>query len=124
MLLVRRRLLAGRAVGTTVTWDCGYAQPLPTMQYTGSSFAQPLTDLFSPVLRTETHLHGPDSYFPGQGRFGSHTADVVNHDFLAPAVRYIAGVLRRLTRIQNGIVQVYVLYIAITLVVLLIGGLL
>ena len=31
----------------TVTWDCGYAQPTPRMQYTASSFAQPLTDLFA-----------------------------------------------------------------------------
>ena len=51
--IIRWQLLAGR-VTQTVTWDCGYARPTARMQYTASSFAQPLTGLFRTFLRTRT----------------------------------------------------------------------
>ena len=37
----------------SVTWGCGYARPTARMQYTASSFAQPLTDLFRLLLGTQ-----------------------------------------------------------------------
>lgn len=44
LAMLRWRLLHKREVVTNVTWDCGYAAPTARMQYTASSFAQPLTD--------------------------------------------------------------------------------
>lgn len=123
VLAWRRHLLAGREVGATVTWDCGYAGPTERMQYTGSSFAQPLVDLFHPVLQTETHVRGVDGYFPVGARFTSHTGDLFLRRFFQPLFHGIGAGLGRLTAFQNGVVQAYVLYITITLVVLLIGGL-
>ena len=52
LFLIRRRLPRGREETATGTWDCGYARPTARMQYTASSFAQPLTDLFQIFLRT------------------------------------------------------------------------
>ena len=56
--LVRRGLLASRRVDESVTWGCGYPQPTARMQYTASSFAQPLTDLFRPLLGTRKKVVG------------------------------------------------------------------
>ncbi|MBF0547478.1 MAG: hydrogenase [Candidatus Riflebacteria bacterium] len=117
----RKYLLQNRKIEQTVTWDCGYAQPLPSMQYTGSSFAQPLTDLFFPFLKTETHLKGVDGYFPKEATFSTHTSDIFQDSWFKPAFRRISLLLHRFTWIQNGVVQVYVLYITITLTVLLIS---
>ncbi|HNW36052.1 MAG TPA: proton-conducting transporter membrane subunit [Candidatus Ozemobacteraceae bacterium] len=124
VLAWRRHLLSGREIGRTGTWDCGYAQPAVNMQYTGSSFAQPLVDLFQPVLKTETHLGGVDGYFPRHATFSSHTADLFMERLFGPIFRGIAAVLHRVIALQSGVVQAYVLYITITLVILLIGGLL
>ena len=123
ILALRYNLLANRQIGKTVTWDCGYAQPSATMQYTGSSFAQPLTELFSPVLRTETQLKDFNGLFPKTTTFLSHTDDLFLKSLFRPVFRIIAGLFQRISLIQNGVVQVYVLHISVTLVILLIVGL-
>lgn len=121
VLLLRQRLMSNRTIRNGLTWDCGYAQPAVSMQYTGSSFAQPLTELFHPFLQTEVQLSGVDGFFPRKASFLTHTLDLFQEKLFKPIFSTVAAVLHRFTWIQNGIVQLYVLYISLTLVVLLIG---
>jgi NADH:ubiquinone oxidoreductase subunit 5 (subunit L)/multisubunit Na+/H+ antiporter MnhA subunit len=117
---VRRRLLAGREIGAAGTWDCGYARPTARMQYTASSFAQPLTALFGSLLRAEEHTDAPAGLFPARARFASHTPDVFEARLFAPLFRAGRAGLGRLRWLQQGTVQLYVLYIALGLLALLI----
>ena len=117
---LRRRLLAKRSVQTAVTWDCGYAQPSARMQYTASSFAQPLTELFAPVLRTRRNLTQPTKIFPHSSSLATETPDVADEMVYRPVFAGIDGVLARLRWLQHGNVHLYVLYIALTLLVLLV----
>jgi hydrogenase-4 component B len=116
LALLRRRLLAGRGVEAAVTWDCGYARPSARMQYTASSFAQPLTDLFGLVLRTDRRLHAPGGLFPRDASFHSHTPDAFQETVFAPAFAGLERCLDRLRILQQGRIQLYVLYIVLTLV--------
>ena len=68
LMLLRRGLLASRRVEQGTTWGCGYAQPTPRMQYTASSFAQPLMDLFRPLLGTKKKVVPPRGFFPWKPR--------------------------------------------------------
>jgi hydrogenase-4 component B len=120
LFLLRRSLLRRREVRSATTWDCGYLAPSPRMQYTASSFAQPLVDLFSPVLRTKKVLTSPAGLFPTRGAFASDTADVVTERVLRPLFNRIGAALAGWRFLQQGRVQVYVLYIAVTLIVLLV----
>lgn len=122
-VLLRLRLLRDRQIGETVTWGCGYDKPAATMQYTGSSFAQPLTELFHTVLQTSSHVKGVEGYFPGQASFKSHTDDLFEAKMFSPFFRFVAHNLHRIVWIQNGVVQLSVLFIAVTLLMLLIVGL-
>jgi NADH:ubiquinone oxidoreductase subunit 5 (subunit L)/multisubunit Na+/H+ antiporter MnhA subunit len=63
LVWARRRLLTGRPQTVVVTWDCGYVKPSARMQYTSSSFAQPLVDLFA-LSCALTHLEAPTGLFP------------------------------------------------------------
>jgi hypothetical protein len=119
LALVRRRLLANRCVSNSVTWDCGYARPMPRMQYTASSFAQPLLSFFQVLLRTHTSLVPPAGYFPATASLSTHTDDVCREKMYRPAFAGIAWTLSRLRWLQHGRVQIYVLYIALTLFALL-----
>jgi hypothetical protein len=119
LALLRRRLLAGRAVEETVTWDCGYAAPSPRMQYTASSFAQPLTFLFRTLLGTHTRGGSPAGAFPGPVIFATHTPDRVREMLFAPAFRLVEALLGRLRVLQHGRIQLYVLSIVLTLIVLI-----
>ncbi|MGD0138835.1 MAG: proton-conducting transporter membrane subunit [Tepidisphaeraceae bacterium] len=117
---LRRRLLAGRKVAQTVTWDCGYAQPSARMQYTASSFAQPLMTLFAPLLRTRRTLAAPEGYFPSSASLTTATPDAARIAVFEPAFSGVGWVLARLRWLQHGRIQLYVLYIALTLLVLLV----
>lgn len=120
LALLRRRLLATRSVQTTVTWDCGYARPTARMQYTASSFAQPLTGLFAPVLRTRRRLSLPQGVLPREAALATETPDVAREKVYRPVFAGIDSVLARCRWLQHGNVHLYVLYIALTLLVLLI----
>ncbi|MGD0389186.1 MAG: proton-conducting transporter membrane subunit [Tepidisphaeraceae bacterium] len=117
---LRRRLLAGRSVAQSVTWDCGYAQPSARMQYTASSFAQPLMTLFAPLLRTRRTLAAPEGYFPRAASLTTATPDAARIALYEPAFSGVAWMLARLRWLQHGRIQLYVLYIALTLLVLLV----
>ena len=117
---LRHRLLAKRNVQTAVTWDCGYAHPTARMQYTASSFAQPLTELFTPVLRTRRRFTPPAGLFPQSSSLATETPDVAREVVYRPVFAGIDSVLARWRWLQHGKVHLYVLYIALTLLVLLI----
>lgn len=118
--VARRRLLAGREVTEAGTWDCGYLKPDARMQYTASSFNQPLTKLVHGVLGTKERSSAPKGLFPKTAFFGSDTADVFKERLFKPVLLAVEAAIARLRWLQHGRLQLYVLYIAVTLLVLLI----
>jgi formate hydrogenlyase subunit 3/multisubunit Na+/H+ antiporter MnhD subunit len=117
---VRHQLLSGRRVEDSCTWDCGYARPSPRMQYTASSFAQPLTELFRLLLQSRRHLVPPVGLFPRHASLTTETPDVCAERFYTPVFTAIGRSLSALRWLQHGQVHLYVLYIALTLLVLLV----
>jgi hydrogenase-4 component B len=117
--LARTKALARRQVSTAPTWDCGYANPSPRMQYTASSFAQPLTGSFRMLLQTREVLTGLEETFPQRAEFHSHTDDPYRSYLFQPLFVSISRATAFLRPLQQGRVQVYVLYIAVTLLALL-----
>ena len=118
--IARKLLLRGSSVRQSVTWDCGYARPGSKMQYTATSFAQPLTDLFKLFLRTRKKVLPPEGIFPAQSALHTETADTSEKYMYQPAFKWVNSSLSRLHWLQHGRLQIYVLYIALTLWILLI----
>ena len=119
LIWLRRNLLAGRRVETGPTWGCGYLRPTARIQYTASSFAQPLTDLFGPLLGTKKHISAPHGIFPAEAGLKTVTPDVTREELYRPMFGRINEWLSQLRWLQQGKVQLYVLYIAVTLLALL-----
>jgi len=116
--LHRRTRNAPRDVST---WGCGYAAPTVRMQYTASSFADFLVGQFRFGLRTERHGGQIAGIFPPPATFSSHTPDAVLDRALLPGFRQVAhGCSWLRARVQNGLIPTYLLYVALTLVALLI----
>jgi len=120
LALLRRALLLRGRVRPEVTWDCGYLRPTARMQYTASSFAEPLVSFFRPVLRTHAEGAAPRGLFPAPAALQTHTPDRATESLVTPLFRGVARLTRPGRRLQHGRVQWYVLYIAITLLALLI----
>jgi hypothetical protein len=119
LALGRAIALSNRSVYTNVTWDCGYAEPSPRMQYTASSFAQPLTDTFDLLLQTRRVLNPPHGLFPIEASLVTETPDPYQRYIFGPLFRDIGRTLSLLRPLQQGQVQLYILYIAVTLLLLL-----
>jgi hydrogenase-4 component B len=121
LFLWYRYRLAAAPVGETVTWGCGYQRPLARMQYTASSFAQMLTELFAFVLKPQLHKPHISGIFPGRGGFHSHVPEAVLELVYIPALKRLSERFAGVRKLQNGILQQYVLYTLITLIVLLLS---
>jgi len=101
-------------------WGCGYLFPTARMQYTASSFVQPLTTQFSLFVRNREALAPPQGYFPKSASYSSDSGDPVLRLLFVPTFRWLDRVVSRLNVIQHGHTHIYVLYVAATLVALLI----
>ncbi len=121
---LRDRLLKGRVVRTGPTWGCGYPHGTPRMQYTASSFAQPLIVAFRSLLHTELGGDWPSGYLPGRSSFTTHTPGLFMHRFYTPIFAAFTRVAVRMRRIQQGGTHVYVFYVVLALVAVLVWSLL
>jgi len=113
--------MARRPAATAGTWDCGYARPTPRMQYTASSFAASILELFRWILRPHAARMRLTALFPRPARFFSHAGDIVLDGCLIPLWAGIKGLLvDRRTR-QQGSIQRYLISICLALAVLLLS---
>lgn len=117
---IRSRVLRRRPVLEGTTWGCGYAAPTPRMQYTASSFAQPVLEPFSGLVPARIEGGAPSDYFPAAARLDRHLGDPAGERFLLPAIRSAIRLLSRVRVLQHGRVQLYLAYILVTLVALLV----
>ena len=115
---LRAKAAAAPSAGT---WDCGFAAPTPRIQYTASSFAQMLVDLFAWVLRPRTHRPHIAGVHPRGAAFKSHIDDTVLDRAVLPLAHRMERALVRLHFLQSGRAQTYVLYVLLTAVALLLG---
>lgn len=108
-----------RPAAAAPTWDCGFAAPTARMQYTSSSFAQWAAGFFrfaTGATSREPRITGP---FPAPSRLEVVARDPVLDGLVRPAAGLAGRLAGRARALQQGRVQLYVLYIAAALIVLL-----
>lgn len=108
--------LKSKPVGATGTWDCGYAAPSTSMQYSASSLAATLVGIFGAILRPERHEPATGRLFPDPGSFESHVPEVVLDKWLLPCLGAADRRLAVIRRLQNGQLNHYILYIFVALI--------
>ena len=104
----------------TATWGCGFLAPTPRIQYTSSSFAQMLADLFGWALRPRVQWPGKLALFPGPENFRSESTDPILERGVIPGLQAGARLIARFRIFQQGSVQLYLLYIFVALIALLV----
>lgn len=117
-VLQRVWLARARRMRKAMTWDCGYALPSVTMQYTATSLSQPLTSLLQPALRTAVRASPPAGLWPAALSWESQTPERALVEFYRPAFRRVAELLGAFRQLHAGRVTVYLRYLAAALLVL------
>jgi len=118
---LRRNLARGQDRKTMPTWGCGYALAISRVQYTTSSFAQLIVDLFHWFLRTDIRRQKIDGILPTEkSALKSHTPDLILDLLIQPLAAVLAKGAFRLRRLVHcGNIGIYLLYSASVLCLLL-----
>jgi hydrogenase-4 component B len=104
------------------TWGCGLPRLTNRMQYTGTVFSKPIRFVFSSVYRPDRkidRLPADQPYFPTSVSYRSVRTTSYEKAIYRPFVELILSAANQLRRMQTGNIQVYLLYIFLTLVALL-----
>ncbi len=117
--MMRGWRLARSGVRRAPVWGCGFRHPTVRMQYTASSFAQPLVTQFRLLIANREAVVAPEGYFPAAASYASDSGDPFLRLLFAPTFRWFRRLASRLNVIQHGHIHVYVLYVAATLIALL-----
>ena len=108
--LLKKTVLRNRQTTVAPTWGCGYNAPAPRLQYTASSFVRSYMKLFGAfllIIRKEKKLHG---IFPSGSSYESHPYDKVEKWIIDNPIHWYRTALHRFTFLQNGKLQLYILY--------------
>ncbi|NLD36876.1 MAG: hydrogenase [Desulfatiglans sp.] len=116
---VRHLLLKGRVNTKGPTWDCGYLFPSYRMQYTASSFSWPVINMFRWIIRPSLTVELMKGIFPARGKISTHMDDIFRQRLFNSIFKFTEVIAHKVHKLQEGRNQLYVLYIAITLLLLL-----
>jgi len=104
-------------------WASGSDALSPRMQYTATSFAEPLQRVFDNVLRPDTDVevtHFAESqYLVEKVTYRTRQADPVEQRLYPPVVRAVTAMAQAVRRAHNGSIHLYLTYGAIGLLIVL-----
>ncbi|MBJ6800345.1 hydrogenase [Geomonas sp. Red259] len=101
------------------TWGCGYLRPSPRIQYTGSSFGALFSSLSGSLIRTRITMGAVTGLTPAAVRLSYHPEETLLHRVVLPVLNVVGVGCAFVRRLQHGEVQIYILYIFVTLMLLL-----
>ena len=112
IVMVRAWQQSGVNLGTGPTWGCGYSAGDFRHQYTPTSYAESLRELVNPVVDYRKHYQSfsEDEVFPVGKKFHSETKDLIEEKTILSWVHYTVQFLPRLGKAQSGLINHYLLY--------------
>ena len=123
-LAVVRRSRSRYTVREIPAWGCGRTVQTARMEYTATSFAEPLQRVFDDVLHPEIDVdvdHRTESRHYVQAiRYRLHTRDAVEQRFYQPVLAAVRRWGNAARRMQNGSIHRYLTYSLVTLIVVLV----
>lgn len=124
VVAVPRLLVARRARRAARLWDCGGGPLTPRMEYTATSFAEPLQRVFDDVLEPEqdvdvTH-HRESRYLVQAVAYRRRVPDRIEHRLYEPVLAAAAAWGRAGRRLATGSVHRYLGYGFVTVCALLV----
>ncbi len=110
IFFVRYTVTRNRQNSLAPTWGCAYVGPNGRMQYTASSFVRTYRKLAEPILAIDVKKEDIKGIFPLQGKHETHPYDKAEAWFIDYPVRQFQAFINRFSFLQNGYLQVYIIY--------------
>jgi NADH:ubiquinone oxidoreductase subunit 5 (subunit L)/multisubunit Na+/H+ antiporter MnhA subunit len=124
--VLSRRL--GRARRRAPAWDCGDGPLTARMEYTATSYAEPLQRIFDDTLAPERDLdvtHDAESAYHIEAiRYRQRIPDRIENRLYRPALDRIARIGDAARRLAPGVIHRYLAYMLTALIAVLVAGVL
>jgi NADH:ubiquinone oxidoreductase subunit 5 (subunit L)/multisubunit Na+/H+ antiporter MnhA subunit len=115
---------ASRATRVSETWGCGTLSQGASTEYSGHGFSEPLDIIFSAIYRTR--MQNDRKFFDSRNCiFEEGTAEIrlikVFEEYLyLPIARASVRTARIISRVQNGCLDTYLLYVFLTVIAIVV----
>jgi hypothetical protein len=105
------------------TWGCGYINPSVKMQSTGKSFSKSLGKLLNFIVLEKKQYNEiqPHEIFPAERKYSSHYNDLFVTKIFAGIISRLLYFMNYFQFIQNGKIQLYILYGVFFIVLVFLG---
>ncbi|MGX9789015.1 proton-conducting transporter transmembrane domain-containing protein [Mycobacterium sp. MMS18-G62] len=124
IMLSRWRSRRRPAAEVLPLWACGADDLTARMQYTATSFAEPLQRVFDDVLRPDTDIevtpYAESRYMVEGVRYRSRIGDAIEERLYRPVVDAVATAAAVLRRAHTGSVHLYLAYGALGVLIMLV----
>ena len=107
---LRYLVTSRRVVIKDNTWGCGYVGIAAKTQYTASSFIRTYRKLAEPFLDIKKEKREAHGLYPDKIRQSTHPHDKTEKWLIDKPIHFIKRVLNSFVFLQNGRIQVYILY--------------
>jgi len=112
--------LASDRLRRAPAWDCGYPDPNPAIQYSASSFSQPIRRVFGSVIFAAREIgEMPQPLSPAPARFTVEMRDLIWDALYAPIAKVIGVATERVNMLQFLTIRRYLTLVFAALIVLL-----
>jgi len=121
LALLRTLLLLRNGQRAGGTWGCGFPYATPRMQYTASSFADPILHVFQGILRPHTtRKERLSGRFLLEVEHETHFHDLLENGLYLPVYRLFVQAAFQARRLHPGYIHLYLAYILGAVVLLLV----
>lgn len=110
ILWIKRIVTSQRKNYLLKTWSCGYVTQGPSFQYTANSFVRTFRKLVHPMLMMNKKEGMIDAIFPEQISSATNPYDRIEAAFIDFPLRKMKAFMGSFHFLQNGKVQIYILY--------------
>jgi len=110
MILLRKFVTRKRVEVTGPTWGCAYSSPVNKFQYTASSFVKSYSKLAKPLLDIEKKGVDDMSLFPSEKHYETESYDKIERILIDKPLALIKRKTELFLFLQNGNLQMYILY--------------
>ena len=120
---IRKSITRRHMITTGSTWGCGYVVPSARMQYTGKSFSKSLGKLMNFIVLEKKRYKEIEvnEIFPTERKHSSHYNDFFITKIFDGIVDRLLYSMNYFQFIQNGKIQLYILYGIFFIVLVFLG---
>jgi hydrogenase-4 component B len=121
--IARESFIRNHMIAKAVTWGCGYPLQTLKMQYTGKSFSKSMGKLLNFIVLEKKKYKeiSVNEIFPAERKYSSHYNDFFVTNIFNRILDRLFYSLNFFQFIQNGKIQMYILYGIFFIIILFLG---